>query len=58
MMVTRAVERKVGRPPTQEELIELWNLMVEADRDSRSDSIYAAKRLVRGMGRVDKYEEK
>ena len=40
------IPKEKGRTPTAQELAELWDLMVEADRDSRSDAIYAAQRLV------------
>lgn len=46
MMLTAKVAKEKGDQPTAQELAELWDLMVEADRDWTSDAIYDAKRLV------------
>lgn len=51
---------KPKRPPTQEELETLWDLMVESDRDRFTSNEHSleAGRLVRGREKVDKSESK
>jgi hypothetical protein len=45
MMITSHRERDEGAQPTQDELVELWNLMVKADKDEYQ-YLAPAKRLV------------
>ncbi|HAO25741.1 MAG: hypothetical protein CMH21_13665 [Methylophaga sp.] len=51
MMPTANRGIKESRPPTESELIKVWNLLLEYERDPnhKNDSLYAALRSVRGM---------
>lgn len=46
MMLTRYNEIPKGSPPDQEELVELWNLMVDAQGRGEYKFLAPAKRLV------------
>jgi hypothetical protein len=48
MMVTRYTEKAPGAPPTKEELVKLWNLMVKAQGRGEYEFLAPAKRLVGG----------
>ena len=47
MMITRHKPVPLGDPPTQDELIQLWNLMLMAQKDEYK-YLAPAKRLVSG----------
>lgn len=54
MLPTQKTDKPKRKPPTQEALLELWDLMCKQDDDSRDhNSLAAAKRLVAYYPRED-----
>ena len=53
MMLTAHTETPLGDPPTQAELIELWNLMVMAQGRGEYKHLAPAKRLVGGRALIE-----